>query len=67
MKVLDSDLDRLSAVEIAQVIRTTVANELEACAQLADDLAQRLIRSGKTDESMVAITLSAQIRARKPQ
>lgn len=44
-----------------------VCAELEAVALIADATADRLTRSGKMDEAMVAVSLAAQIRARKPQ
>jgi len=58
---------RLTGSEIVSVLRQAVANEVEACALLADAAAARSERSGFLMCSEIAQSIAAQIRARKAQ
>ena len=58
--------DWMTGAEVTAVLFGSVRDALEACAVQADELAERLTRSGKNDEAMVAVQLAAIIRARKP-
>lgn len=58
------ELGRMTGTEIRAVLLASVRDELEACAKIADEMADRLARSGKHDEGMVAVTLAARLRER---
>lgn len=55
-----------TGTQVRAVLFDVVRETLEDCARLADELAERLTRSGKNDEAMVAVQVAAIIRARKP-
>lgn len=55
-----------TGTEVRDLLFTGVRDALEQCAVEADGLAERLTRSGKNDEAMVAVQLAAIIRTKKP-
>lgn len=52
--------------QVREVLFAAVRTELEVCATIADEMGDRLTRSGKGEQASVAQELAAKIRARKP-
>lgn len=59
------EAERMTGADVIEVLRKVLDDERTECAQLADGMAERLMRSGKLDHATVALQVAAQIRARR--
>ena len=59
------DIQRMTAMEVLDVLRTVLDQELLECVAMAEGFAERLAMSGKHDQAGVALQIAAKIRARR--
>jgi hypothetical protein len=66
VKLTPDEASGLTGQQVLELLIAQCAAEREECARIAEACGERLTQSGKTDEAMTALTIAAQIRARKP-
>ena len=59
-----TDFSHLTGEEVREHLTQAVRGELEACARMADAIAERFQKSSRNAEGMVALELAAKIRDR---
>jgi len=65
VNLTEGEASGLSGPDVLRLFIEVADAERERCAALAEEYGTRLTTSGKHNEAMVAITIAAQIRARK--